>query len=164
MNLREEHGYTYGARSGFTQYRAGGPFVASSLVRTDVTGPAASEMMKEIRNFPSAPPTDAELKAAKTASVQSLPGGFETTGATATAMSRLFIFNRPLDYYSTLPGRYGGVTAADVQRVAQQDLHPDNIIIVVAGDRAKIEPQMKAAKLGPVEVRNIDGELVTGAK
>ncbi len=62
MNLREEHGYTYGANSGFRSYREGGMFVASSLVRTDVTGPAAKEMMHEIKNFPAAPPTDAELK------------------------------------------------------------------------------------------------------
>lgn len=164
MNLREEHGYTYGARSGFTQYRAGGPFVASSLVRTDVTGPAAVEMMKEIRNFPSTPPTAAELTAAKTASIQSLPGRFETTDGTAIAMSSIFTFGRPLDYYSTLAAKYNSVTAADIQRVAQRDLHPENMIIVAAGDRAKIEPQLQAAKLGPVEIRNIDGELVTAAK
>ena len=55
-------------------------------------------------------------------------------------------------------------TAADVTRVAAADVHPDQLIIVAAGDRAKIEPQLKAADLGPVEVRDINGKLVTDAK
>lgn len=164
MNLREAHGYTYGAGSGFRQYRGGGAFLSQALVRTDVTGAAAKEMMSELRKFPTEPVTDAELTSAKTASIQSLPGEFETTAATATAISSIFVFNRPLDYYSTLPGKYESVTTADIQRVAQNDLHPNAMIIVTAGDRAKIESQLKDAGLGPVEIRDIDGNIVSGAK
>ncbi len=163
MNLREVHGYTYGANTSFQQYRAGGTFLASSLVRTDVTGPAAKELMGELLRFPDAPPTDAELTAAKTASIQSLPGRFETTGATAGSIAQIFTFNRPLDYYSTLPAKFEAVTPVDVQNVAKKDLHPGELILVAAGDRAKIEPQLKDAKIGPVEVRDIDGNLVTAA-
>jgi zinc protease len=162
MNLREEHGYTYGANSGFRSYREGGTFVASSLVRTDVTGPAAKEMMHEIKNFPSSPPTDAELKMAKDASIQSIPGQFETGGATASAMHTIFIDNRPLDYFSTLPAKYEAITSADVARVANQYIHPDNMVILVVGDRAKIEPQLKDEKLGPIEIRDGQGTLVKG--
>ncbi len=161
MNLREVHGYTYGAYSNFSQYRGGGPFLAQSLVRTDVTGAAAKELMSELTRFPDAPPTDAELTAAKTSSIQSLPGTFETTSATASAVGRIFVYHRPLDYYSTLPAKYESVTPVDVQRVAQKDYHPGEFVLVAAGDRAKIEPQLKDAKIGPVEVRDIDGNLVT---
>ena len=162
MNLREVHGYTYGAYSNFSQYRAGGPFLAQSLVRTDVTGAAAKELMGELVKFPEAPPTDAELSAAKTSSIQSLPGTFETTAATAGAIGRIFVYNRPLDYYSTLPAKFESVTPVDVQTVAAKDFHPGEFILIAAGDRAKIEPQLKEANLGPVEVRDIDGNLVTG--
>jgi zinc protease len=160
MNLREVHGYTYGASSQYVPYRAAGPFIAGGLVRTDVTGPAATELMTEIRKFPTTPPTEAELTMAKDARVQSLPGQFETTGATAGAMGNLFLYDRPLDYYATLPAKYRAVTAADVERVAKEDVHPDQLVILAVGDRAKIEPQMKAANLGKVEVRDVQGNLV----
>jgi zinc protease len=164
MNLREVHGYTYGARSSFQEYRAGGEFFAGALVRTDVTAAAAKELMAEIRNFPSKPSTTEELAAAKEASIRSLPGRFETTSAMANAIQDLFLYNRPLDYYAKLPARYQAVTEADVARVAQQYLHPDQLLIVAAGDRTKIEPGLKDAGLGPVEVRDMAGQLVTKDK
>jgi zinc protease len=164
MNLREVHGYTYGAFAFFQNYRAGGPFLSESLVRTDVTGPAAKEMMAEITKFPIDPPKGAELAQAKSASVQSLPGEFATTGAIAGSLSSIFLYDRPLDYYATLPAKYAAVTEADVARVAKEYVKPENLIIVAAGDRAKIEPQLKDAKLGPVEVRDINGKLVEDKK
>jgi len=160
MNLREVHGYTYGASSGFRTYRQGGTFIAGGLVRTDVTGAAAKEMMGEITKFPATPSTEAELKQAKDANMQSLPGQFETTEAIAGSMASIFLYSRPLDYYATLPAKYRAVTAADVARVAKEDIHPDELIIVAAGDRKKIEPQLKEAGLGDVEVRDLQGNLV----
>jgi zinc protease len=56
------------------------------------------------------------------------------------------------------------VTEADIARVAQAYLHPDQLVIVTAGDRAKIEPTLKDAGLGPVEVRDISGALVQDQK
>lgn len=164
MNLREVHGYTYGASSRFQTYRAGGDFLAGGLVRTDVTAPAAKELMSEIDRFPSNPPTEAELTASKDALVQSLPGEFETTGAEASAMQSIFLLDRPLDYFATLPAKYRAVTAEDVARLARQDLHPNAMLIVAAGDRARIEPALKDAGLGPVEVLDINGNLVSDPK
>jgi zinc protease len=164
MNLREVHGYTYGARSGFTEFADGGMFEAGGLVRTDVTAAAAKEMMKELRDFPSRPSTAEELAAAKEASIRSLPGRFETTAAVAGAIDSIFLYNRPLDYFAKLPAKYEALTQADIARVAQQYLHPDQLVIVMAGDRAKIEPALKDAGLGPVEVRDIKGKLVDEAK
>jgi zinc protease len=164
MNLREVHGYTYGARSGFMEYRNGGEFFAGGLVRTDVTAAAARELMSEIRNFPQKPSTSDELAAAKEASIRSLPGRFETTSAIAGAIDSLFLYNRPLDYYAKLPAKYEAVTEADVARAAKEHLHPDRLVIVTAGDRTKIEPGLKDAGLGPVEVRDVNGNLVTEQK
>lgn len=161
MNLREVHGYTYGARSGFQTYREGGEFFAGGLVRTDVTAPAAKEMMSEIRNFPEKPSTAEELAAAKEALVRSLPGLFETSAAITGAMGNIYIYDRPLDYYATLPEKYQSVTSAEIARVAKEYLHPDHLVILTAGDRSKIEPGLKDAGLGPVEVRDVQGKLLT---
>jgi len=162
MNLREVHGYTYGAFSAFNEYRAGGDFLAGALVRTDVTAPSAKEMMMEIRNFPDHPSTPEELAAAKEASIRSLPGQFETNSAIARAVNSLFLYDRPLDYYANLPAKFQSVSPDDIARAAKQYLHPDQLIIVTAGDRSKIESSLKDAGLGPVEVRDINGNLVTG--
>ncbi|HWE83457.1 MAG TPA: pitrilysin family protein [Terracidiphilus sp.] len=162
MNLREAHGYTYGAFSRFNQYRDGGYFYAGALVRTDVTAPAAKEMMSEIRNFPGHPSTPEELAAAKEASIRSLPGQFETNAAIARAVQNLYLYDRPLDYYANLPAKYQAISQDDVARAAKQYLHPDQLIILTAGDRTKIESALKDAGLGPVEVRDINANLVTG--
>ena len=164
MNLREVHGYTYGAFSSYQEYREGGSFFAGALVRTDVTAPSAKELMSEIRNFPDKPSTSEELAAAKEASMRSLPGEFETNSAIADALRGLFIYNRPLDYFAKLPAKYDAVTQDDVSRIAKTYLHPDQLIIVTAGDRSKIEAGLKDAGLGPVEVRDLNGNPVTGDK
>jgi zinc protease len=164
MNLREAHGYTYGANSGFREYLDGGMFVAGGLVRTDVTAPAAKEMMKEIREFPTKPSTAEELAQAKEASIRGLPGQFETASSVVRAIDSIFVDGRSLDYFTNLPAKYEAVTEADIARVAQKYIHPDQLVIVTAGDRAKIEPGLKDAGLGPVEVRDISGKLVTDQK
>ena len=160
MNLREQHGYTYGANSQYDLFRQGGTFIAGGLVRTDITGPAATELFNEITAFPTHPPTEAELKQARDARIQSIPAQFETTAATAASEAGLFITNRPLDFYAILPDKYRAVTPADISRVATQDIHPTNLIILAVGDRAKIEPGLKAANLGPIEYRTPTGELI----
>ncbi len=164
MDLREAHGYTYGALSRYETYRSGGQFMAGGLVRTDVTGPAAISLMQEIRDFPSKPPSAEELKMAKSASVQSLPGRFETAAAAANATTQIFLYNRPLDYYAELPAKYEAVTSEQEAQLAKEYVHPDQLVIVAAGDRVKIEPQLKAADLGAIEVRDVNGNLVTGTK
>ena len=160
MNLREEHGYTYGAGSGFREYRQGGLFLADSLVRTDVTGPAATQLFNELTRFPANPSTAAELKAARDSSIESIPATFETTAATANAAASLFVYNRPLNYYASLPDRYRAVTPADIARTAKDDVHADHLIILAVGDRAKIEPGLKATNLGPIEYRTPTGDLI----
>lgn len=160
MNLREEHGYTYGASSAFPHYRFAGSFQAGGLVRTDITAPAAKELLGEIRKFTTTPSTPEELAAAREASIRSLPGKFETTSAIAGAMQSIFIADRPLDYYAKLPAKYDAITVDEIARAARQYLHPDNLIVVVTGDRSKIEPALKDAGLGPVEVRDIHANPV----
>jgi len=160
MNLREVHGFTYGANSIFATYRDGGSFYAGGLIKTDVTAPATQQLMLELKRIQSEPPTEAEVKEAKIARVQSLPGQFETTNATASAMASIFLYKRPLDYYATLPASYLAVTPQDVERVAKADVHPNHLIIVTVGDRAKIEPSLKELNLAPIEYVDATGNPI----
>ena len=88
--------------------------------------------------------------------MRSLPGEFETTSDEAGSGSVLFVHGLPLDYFSTLPARIDAVTAADVQRVAQQYLKPEQMITVAVGEGSKIEPALKALNHAPVEMRNLE--------
>jgi zinc protease len=150
MNLREKHGYTYGAHSGFSFLRAAGPFSISSNVRTDVTGAAVGEIFKELDLLHTKPITAEELQMSKDNVALSLPGLFETSPSVANSTSNLFIYNLPLDYYQKLPGRINNATQSDLDRVAQKYLSPEKAVVAAVGDKAKIEPELKALNLGPI--------------
>ena len=158
MNLREKNGYTYGAFSAFIYRRGPGPFFAGSGVRTDVTAPAVKEIFNEIERMRTTRLTPEELKAAKDSMARSLPGFFETTPQVAGSIGQLFVYNLPLDYYRTLPGKVNAVTAADVQRVAEKYLSPNSMVVVAVGDRSKIEAELKKLNIGPIEVRDADSK------
>ncbi|HEY7210074.1 MAG TPA: pitrilysin family protein, partial [Bryobacteraceae bacterium] len=153
MNLREKHGYTYGAISRFAFFRGVGPFYAYAQVRTDVTAPAAGELLKELNRIRTDPPTPDELKLAREGELRSLPGHFETAASTSSLISDLFTYNLPDDYYRTLPGKYEALTPAQIEETAKDDVHPDNLILVTVGDRAKIQPGLEKLNLGPIEIR-----------
>jgi zinc protease len=160
MNLREKNGFTYGAFSFFWFHRGAGPFLAGALVRTDVTAPAAKELFIELNRIQTEPPTPAELKLAQDYALRSLPGKFETVSATSNLISELFVYNFPVDYYRTLPSQYDSVTAGTVRKAALQDVHPQNLILVAVGDRAKIQSTLEKLDFGPIEVRDASGDLI----
>ncbi len=147
MNLREEHGYTYGASSAFAFRRGPGPFVVATSVRTDVTAAAATEIVKELDRMRIAEPTAEELSIARDSISRSLPGMFETSVQSASTAGQLFVHGLPLDYYRTLPGEVDAVTAADVRRVAERHLQPERLLIVAVGDRSFIEPQLEDLRI-----------------
>lgn len=103
MNLREKNGFTYGAFSAFFYYRGAGPFFSGSLVRTDVTAPAARELFTELQRIRTDVPTAAELKVSQEYALRSLPGHFETVDEISRQIGDLFVYKLPLDYYRTLP-------------------------------------------------------------
>jgi zinc protease len=152
MNLREEHGYTYGAFSAFLYRRGVGPFVTGGAIRTDATAPAASEILKELKRIRESELTADELKKSKDSFSKSLIGNFETTDGISSTIGRQFVFGLPLEYYRDLPAQIDKVTSADTLRVAKEYLHPDAMVVVAVGDRAKIEPGLKELKVGEVRV------------
>ncbi len=151
MNLREEHGYTYGAFSFYRFYRGTGPFIAGAQVRQDVTAPAAEQLFKELDGIHTRPLTDAELRMAKDSIIRSLPGNFESALGVNGQLEDLWLYGLPQDYYTKLPAQVEGVTSAEAQAAAAKYVHPENMLVIAVGDKAKIEAGLKDLKLGPVE-------------
>ncbi len=153
MNLREAHGYTYGAFSQFVFRKHPGLFLVSTGVRTDVTAPAVREILSELNRIRDTPVTEEELADAKNVLVRMLPSAFETNARTVSTLGGLFVYGLGLDYYSTYPDAVRAVTVADVQAAAQRYLDPAALEIVAVGDRKAIEPGLRALGLGRIEVR-----------
>jgi zinc protease len=160
LNLREEHGYTYGARSQFVFRKHPGIFWVTSGVRTDVTAPAVSEILGEVRQITEAPVTDEELTMAKDALVRTLPSQFETSSGTVNTLSELFIYQLGLDYYARYPDAVRAVTGADALAAAKAHINPAALKVIAVGDRAAIEAPLRRLTLGAIEIRDADGKVV----
>lgn len=159
LNLRETHGYTYGAYSAFQYRRAPGPFFVATGVRTDVTGASVAEILKEIRRIVAEPLTDEELRLARESLVRSLPGLFETNPQTVGSLATLFVYDLGLDYFTKYPREIEAVTAEAVERAARRYLVPERLVVVAVGDRAAIEPQLRRLGLGAIEQRDAEGSV-----
>jgi len=172
LSLREVHGYTYGAASGFEYRRVPQPstFEAETEVSTPTTDSSVTDIVAEIRAIRSTRPvTDSELAFAKRTQTLSLPLQFATVPEAADAAATLLAYHLPLDYYQHLTENFERVTLADVHAAADRYLHPDHLTIVVVGDRRAISAGLAAAHVAPVvEVPTLgqarSGEAVTGAK
>jgi zinc protease len=160
MNLREAHGYTYGAGSLFLFHRAAGPFIAYAPVRTDATTPATTEMFNELRRMRETQMTPSEMSLSKDSITRSLPGRFERGTEAAGSFAELFVYDFPLDYFSNLPERINAVTAEQAQAIAQKYILPEKMIVLAVGDRAKIEEDLKKLNLGKLEIRDTEGKVV----
>ena len=160
QNLRETHGYTYGAFSQFAARQLAGAFVALASVVTAKTDSSLVEFLKELRRIREEPVPEGELAKAKAYVTLGLPGDFETTAGAAARFREVLSYGLPLDYYDRYIGRIGAVTAADVQRVARQYIDPDHFDIVVVGDKAQIEAGIRALNEGPIVYRDLWGQEI----
>lgn len=158
MNLREEHGYSYGAFSRFSFRLLPGPFLASSAVQTDATDKALREFFNEFSAIRE-PVSDEELTRARNYLALQFPGNFQTVGGIAGNIDDLFVFELPSDYFNQFLDRVLAVTKDDVERVARNYVDPENVVIVVVGDREKIEDGVRALGLGPVRLLSIEDVL-----
>jgi zinc protease len=150
LNLRERHGYTYGASSGYEWRRETGPFAISTAVATEVTAAATGEIMQELRTMRDTAPSPEEVSLVISYLDGVFPIRFETAEAIAGALATLRMFDLPDDYYDTYRASIAAVSAEDVAQAAQRHLHPDLLQIVAVGDPAQITPELRALDLGPV--------------
>jgi predicted Zn-dependent peptidase len=138
LNLRETHGYTYGAFSAFDWRRDAGPFVVNTAVKSDVTGDAVREILSEIERIQREEIGEDELTLATSYLDGVFPIRYETTGAIAGALASLIIHGLPEDYYDRYRDHVRSVTTADVLRAAREHLHPERLRVVVVGDPAVV--------------------------
>jgi len=159
QNLRETHGYTYGAFSDFEMRRAAGPFLAEAEVVSAKTDSSLLEFMRELRAIRDTVPTP-ELDKTKRYLQLQLPEDLETTADIAQALVPVVLYGLPDDFYNSYQAHVGAVTQADVQRVARRYIDPATLTIVVVGDRRSIEGPLRATGVGLVERRGAGGEAV----
>ena len=150
LNLREQKGYTYGARSMF-EWRVyqPGPFTATASVQTRVTAPALAEFLKEFAGMVGGRPvTAAEVEFCRKFITRGYPGLFETPTQLAAQLESLFIYHLPDDYFNTVVPQVKAVSGDDVLAMAKKYLKLDELTIVVVGDRAKIEAGLRELPIG----------------
>ena len=154
QNLREEHGYTYGASSYFDMRRSAGPFLAAAGVQTDKTVESLQEFFKELDGMRTPVPAN-ELARGKSLEALSYPSAFETTEQMADRLAELVVYGLPESTLGDYVPKIQAVGAADVQRAATQYLPADRFVVVVVGDLSKIEQLIRSANLGPVSVLSV---------
>jgi zinc protease len=165
LDLREVHGYTYGASSDFEFRRVPqvGTFEADADVATPKTDSALALLVANLRAIRGTKPvTDTELAFAKASEVRALPRAFATIEDIAGAALHLLSERLPADYYTTLTANYERVTLAETRAALAAHLDPAHLAIVVVGDRKTIEPGLRAARIAPVVVVGLNGQPVHG--
>jgi zinc protease len=154
MNLRQDKGYTYGARTSFDARRGPGPFLLQASVQSDATGPAIRESFAEISGIRGERPvTREELETGRAALTRGYPRNFETAEQIARAAAQLALHDLPDDYYSTFVGRILEIDERAVTEVAHRFLQPERLLTVVVGDRERVGPGLESLGLGaPLEL------------
>lgn len=160
QNLRERHGYTYGARASFDLLNTTGPFFAAAAVRTDVTAAALRQMVSELKAIRH-PLTLLELDKGRALVLQSLVEAFGSGQRATLYLADMARYGLPPDYWSHLPNQLRTLTLPLLTRDADQLFFPDRLTVVIVGDRKAIEPTLRQLALGKkIEYLDEDGQPV----
>jgi zinc protease len=154
LKLREEKGYTYGARSSFEFRRQTWPFAVQASVQTDATAESVEDVLREIAEIGGPRPITAdELARAQAALVRGFPRGFETAEQISRALCQLALYDLPDDYFDRFVPRVKAVTADAVTSAAARYLPNDDMEVVIVGDRERVVPSLSRLGLGePVDL------------
>ncbi len=138
MNLREDKGYTYGARTSFDFRRGAGPFVLQASVQSDATASAVRESVMELSAIRGERPvTRHELELGRAGLTRGFPRNFETADQVARGAAQLALYELPDDYFTTFVPMVLALDESDITAVAERHIHPDRLVTVVVGDREK---------------------------
>ncbi len=162
MNLREQKHWAYGAHTLILPARGQGPFVAYASVQADKTRESLIEIERELRGILGQRPITAEeLTTARKDETLALPGRWETMDAVGYSIGEIVSFGLPDDYYRTYPDKVRSLTVDDLAKAAHKVVHPDRLVWVVVGDRAKVEPSIQQLGWGDIHFVDADGNAVT---
>jgi zinc protease len=157
LNLREDKGYTYGARSYFTGNKYNGAYMFSGDVKKEATDSTLTELMKEIRNFKSGGVKAEELTFTKNSILLSEALNYETPFQKLSLLNNILQYNLPNDYTKEQQQIVASLTAQDINMLAGKNLHPDKMIIVVVGHGFKIRSGLEKLGLGKIKELDYDG-------
>jgi zinc protease len=156
MNLREDKHWAYGAYTFFQDARGQRPYLVYAPVQTDKTKESIAELLKEMSAYKTTrPATAAELKRTIELNTRSLPGSYETSGDLLGALLSSNRFGRPWNYPATLKAQYEALTLDHIKAAAAETVHPESLVWIIVGDRARIEAGVASLGLGPIEVKSI---------
>ncbi len=154
QNLREQHGWTYGAYSVFDFRKLAGGFSASAETRNDVTAPAIEETLKEINRLRTEPVPEAELELQRQYNVGNYLLSLESAGRTAARVQDIDLYGLPADFYKHYARRMSAVTPEQTQKLAQKYLLPEKASIIVVGEAKQVRQGLE--KFGKVFVYDSD--------
>jgi zinc protease len=161
MNLREDKHWAYGSYSFFWNARAQRPLFIYAPVQTDKTKESLVEVNKEIKGLLNDRPVTAEeLTRIKANETLSLPGSRETISSVGTSILDILQYGWPDDYYDTMSGKIRALKATDLDTAAKQVIHPEGMVWVIVGDRAKIEAGVKELGIGKIKFIDADGHPI----
>ena len=161
LNLREDKHWSYGAGSFLMNARGQRPFIVFAPVQTDKTKESLAEMQRELQDvLRSRPVTTDELAMARDNQILSLPGSRETTGGVLGNILELVQYDLPDDYFDTFASKVRALTTKDMTTAAERLMHPDKLVWVVVGDRAKVESGIRELNIGEVHLIDADGNPI----
>ena len=157
LKLREEKGYTYGARTGFDWRRGTSPFSLETSVHTAATADAIADCLAEFGDISrSRPPSDQEMVMAKASLTRGYPRGFETAQQVARSAGQLSLYNLPDSYFEDFIPRVNAVAQSDVVDVAARHVDPTRTVTLIVGDYQAIEASLPSLDLGEPQLLPAD--------
>ena len=150
LNLRERHGYTYGATSRFAGRLGPGPFVVSAAVATDSTGAAAREVLSELRRIQDEPVSAEEMEETRSYILGVFPYTVQSRADVARRLADLAVYGLPDDYFDRYLRAIASLSRAALQEAAQRHLDPEHLAVVAVGPAEPLRRQLEP--LGEVTV------------
>jgi predicted Zn-dependent peptidase len=157
LKLREEKGYTYGARTGFDWRRGISPFGLQASVHTAATTDAVRDSLNELQAIRGQrPATESEMSLAKATLTRGYPRNFETAQQVTRSVAQLVLYNLPDTYFEEFVPKVNAVDSVEVTRVAQRHLDPSRFVTLIVGDHQAIAASLKTLQLGEPAVLSLD--------
>ncbi|HEX6791714.1 MAG TPA: insulinase family protein [Candidatus Krumholzibacteria bacterium] len=158
-DLREKHGWTYGAYSSFTKEKDRGQFFAEASCRTEVTDSALVALIDNVNKMVDEPVTDAELEGGKSYIIGNFPTTIETPSQIAAQIGQVKLLGLDKSWLENYRKEVAKVTKADVQAAMKKHVQPGSMAIIAVGDASAIEDKLKV--IAPVAVYDIDGNPIS---
>ncbi|MEO9146419.1 MAG: pitrilysin family protein [Ginsengibacter sp.] len=157
IRLREDKGWTYGARSGFTGDKYSGTFYFSSGIRANATDSALAELLTILKNYNTAGPNENEVAFMKSSIGQSDARNYETGGQKANFVSRILIYNLPANFVDQQTKILNSITKSQIDQLAKKYFDINKMNILLVGDKDLFEPGLKNFGYEVVEL-DADGD------